>query len=62
VVNIILKKDFEGLQLICRLPSPTIISMASSTIAAAGLQFGGWQGNLTIYGEYMHRDPNVRPP
>jgi len=58
VVNIILKKDFEGLQL----DSQATVTdhwdgWKHDTYAMLGLNSGDGKGNLTIYGEYMHRDP-----
>ena len=58
VINLILKKDFEGL---------TFDSQASVTdhwdgwkhdsYAMLGANTADGKGNVTIYGEYMHRDP-----
>ena len=58
VVNIILKKDYEGLLLDSQ---ATVTDHGDGwkhdSYALLGLNSGDGKGNVTIYGEYMHRDP-----
>jgi outer membrane receptor protein involved in Fe transport len=57
VVNIILKKDFEGLTFDTQF-STTDHSDGDKTSNSflLGMNSGNGKGNLTIYGEYSHRD------
>lgn len=58
VVNIITKKDFEGLQVDSQVSfTDHGDGLKHDTYAMLGLNSGDGKGNLTIYGEYMHRDP-----
>lgn len=59
VVNIITKKDFEGLQVDSQVSftDNNADGLKHDTYAMLGLNSGDGKGNLTIYGEYMHRDP-----
>ena len=59
VVNVILKKDFEGLQLDSQVnfTDHDFDGLKHDTYGLLGLNSGDGKGNLTIYGEYMHRDP-----
>ena len=59
VVNIILKKDFEGLQLDSQVSftDHNFDGVKHDTYGMLGFNSGDGRGNLTIYAEYMHRDP-----
>jgi iron complex outermembrane receptor protein len=59
VVNIILKKDFEGLQLDSQVTftDHNFDGVKHDTYGMLGFNSGDGKGNLTIYAEYMHRDP-----
>ncbi|HWX88711.1 MAG TPA: TonB-dependent receptor [Rhizomicrobium sp.] len=59
VVNIILKKDFEGLQIDSQVTftDHNFDGVKHDTYGLLGFNSGDGKGNLTIYAEYMHRDP-----
>jgi len=58
VVNIILKKDFEGLTVDSQFTSTDHSDgQKNDTSFLLGVNSGDGKGNVTIYGEYAHRDP-----
>jgi len=58
VVNIILKKDFEGLTLDSQFSSTDHSDgQKNDTSILLGVNSADGKGNVTIYGEYAHRDP-----
>jgi iron complex outermembrane receptor protein len=59
VVNIILKKDFEGLQVDSQVTftDHDFDGAKHDTYGMLGFNSGDGKGNLTVYAEYMHRDP-----
>jgi len=57
VVNIILKKDFEGMTLDSQFSSTDHSDGATNDSSfMLGVNSGDGKGNITIYGEYAHRD------
>jgi iron complex outermembrane receptor protein len=58
VVNIILKKDFEGMTVDSQFSSTDHSDgQTNDTSILLGVNSGDGKGNVTIYGEYAHRDP-----
>jgi len=58
VVNIILKKDFEGLTFDSQFSSTDHSDgQKNDTSFLLGVNSADGKGNVTIYGEYAHRDP-----
>ena len=59
VVNIILKKDFEGLQIDSQVTftDHNFDGVKHDTYGLLGFNSADGKGNLTVYAEYMHRDP-----
>src|SRR5689334_1156463 len=57
VVNIILKKDFEGMTVDSQFSSTDHSDgQTNDTSILLGVNSGDGKGNITIYGEYAHRD------
>ena len=58
VVNIILKKDFEGLQANSQFSlTDHSDGLKSDSYVLLGFNSANGKGNVTIYGDYSHRDP-----
>ena len=58
VVNIILKKDFDGLTFDSQFSSTDHSDgQKNSTSVLLGVNSGDGKGNVTLYAEYSHRDP-----
>ncbi len=57
VVNIILKKDFEGMTVDSQFSSTdSSDGQTNDTSFMLGVNSGDGKGNITMYGEYAHRD------
>jgi outer membrane cobalamin receptor len=58
VINVILKKDFEGLQIDSQVTftDHNFDGVKHDTYGLLGFNSGDGKGNLTIYAEYAHRD------
>jgi outer membrane receptor protein involved in Fe transport len=57
VVNFVLRRDFEGLQIRGNASLPEEGYGASEYVSAMyGMNFGGDRGNVTVHGEYAHQD------
>jgi iron complex outermembrane receptor protein len=58
VINVILKKDFEGLQLDSQATvTDSWDGWKHDSYGMLGFNSADGKGNVTIYAEYMHRDP-----